>query len=119
MDFRLIIAFVDYEKTGDVMDAARAAGSTGATIIGNARGQGLQKITGIFGLEVLSPREVIMILVEARRSEQVMDAIVAAANLDESLSTGIALELDVNKAIGLSEHIKALQAHIPSNSPES
>jgi len=43
MHFKLIIAFVEDSKTDKVMDAAREAGATGATVIGNARGEGMVK----------------------------------------------------------------------------
>jgi len=114
MDFKLILVFVDDEKMDLVLDAVREAGATGATIIANAQGQGLHKHFGIFGLEVLAPRTVLMILVEARRSSEVLDAACNAGGLDESLNTGIAIELDVSRAVGLSEHIKSLtKAHPP------
>ena len=38
MHFKLLIAFVEDSKTDKVMDAARQAGATGATVINNARG---------------------------------------------------------------------------------
>lgn len=111
--FKLIMVFVDDERTDRVLDAARAAGATGATIIRNAQGQGLERRSSFFGLEYLAPRDVILVLVEARRSEAVLDAVVAAGQLDERLETGLALELDVTRAHGLSEHIKALAATKP------
>lgn len=58
MEFKLILVFVDDERSDQALDAAREAGATGATIINNARGQGLKKRFGIFGLEVLDPRTV-------------------------------------------------------------
>lgn len=112
MDFKLILVFVDDDKTDQVLDAARSAGATGATIIANAHGQGLHPHVGIFGLEIFAPRAVLMILVEARRSSEVLGAVCAAGGLDESLNTGIAIELDVSRAVGLTEHIKSLtQVH--------
>ncbi|SFC21164.1 nitrogen regulatory protein P-II family [Marinospirillum celere] len=113
MDFKLIMAFVDEGKTDSVLTASRNAGATGSTIIPNARGQGLEKSLGIFGLEILHPRDVVLVLVEARRADEVLEAIKQAGQLDESLGTGIALEIDVNKAVGLSEHIKKLEEKIP------
>lgn len=113
MDFKLILIFVDDDKSDFVLDAARDAGATGATIINNAQGQGLKKQFGIFGLEVLSPRTVLLILVEARRSAAVLEAACAAGGLDESRNTGIAIELDVSRAVGLSEHIRALGLEHP------
>ncbi|HDH14893.1 MAG TPA: P-II family nitrogen regulator, partial [Gammaproteobacteria bacterium] len=38
MHFKLIITFVKDSKADAVMDAAREAGATGATVINNARG---------------------------------------------------------------------------------
>ena len=119
MDFKLIIVFVDDNKTDQVLDAARAAGATGATIITSARGQGLKKLTGIFGLELLEPRDVVLILVEARRADAVMSAVLAAGKLDESLRTGLALQLDVERALGLTEHIETLSRQHPVDSARS
>lgn len=116
MDFKLILVFVDDEKSDEVLDAARDAGATGATIINNAQGQGLKKRFGIFGLEVLDPRTVLLILVETRRSGEVLDAVAKAGGLDESLNTGIAIELDVSRAVGLTEHIRALSREHPLKS---
>ena len=42
MHFKLILSFIEDDKTDAVMDAARKAGATGATIINNARGEGLE-----------------------------------------------------------------------------
>ncbi|HSH57806.1 MAG TPA: P-II family nitrogen regulator [Halomonas sp.] len=113
MDFKLLMVFVDQDKTDKVLDAARDAGATGATIINNAQGQGLRPHLTFFGLEFMAARSVLLILVEARRSSEVLQAVSDAGGLDESLNTGIALELDVSQALGLSEHIKALSREHP------
>ena len=113
MQFKLLLVFVDKDKTDAVIDAARDAGATGATILSDARGQGLERRFGLFGLEVLSPRDVIMILVENRRSPSVLKAVEIAGQLDESLETGLALLIDVEQAVGLSRHIEVLAKEIP------
>jgi len=113
VNFKLIMVFVTDEKTEVVLDAARAAGATGATIIKNAQGQGLERRTTFFGLEYLAPRDIILILAESRRTEEIMQAVLNAGGLDESLETGLALELDVSRVLGLTEHIKALAAAKP------
>ncbi|MCA1773991.1 MAG: P-II family nitrogen regulator [Halomonas sp.] len=116
MDFKLLMVFVDQDKTDKVLDAARAAGATGATgatIINNAQGRGLKPHLTFFGLEFMAARTVILIHVEARRSSDVLEAASEAGELDESLNTGIALELDVSRALGLSEHIKVLSKEHP------
>lgn len=43
MHFKLIIAFVEDSITDSVMQSARDAGATGATIISHARGEGINK----------------------------------------------------------------------------
>lgn len=115
MDFKLIMVFVDHNRTEAVLDAAREAGATGATIINNAQGSGLKPQLTFFGLEFMASRSVILILVEARRSSEILEAVSNAGGLDESMDTGIALELDVSRALGLSEHIKALSREHPLN----
>lgn len=54
MRFKLIVAFVEDDKTDAVLDAARAAGATGATVINNARGEGLHKKNHFLWLVVRS-----------------------------------------------------------------
>ncbi len=49
MHFKMILAFVEDEKTDAIMDAARETGATGATVINNARGEGLAKSKTFFG----------------------------------------------------------------------
>lgn len=111
--FKLLMVFVADSHADRVLDAARAAGATGATIIPEALGQGLRKTTGIFGLEILSPRDVLLILVEERRVKAVLEAVRQAGELDESLSTGVALVIDVEQAVGLSEHVRKLATELP------
>lgn len=113
MNFKLIMVFVDIDKTDKLLDVARDAGATGATIISSARGVGLNKTIGIFGLELLNPRDVILVLVEERRAAHVLDELVHIGGLDEKLDTGIAIMLDVEKALGLTEHIKKLEQQKP------
>lgn len=113
MQFKLIITFVDADKSDNVMSAARQAGATGATIINNAQGQGLHQVIGILGYEILEPRAVILFLCESRRADQILNAIVEAGEMDESLNTGIAIQIDVDKALGLREHIAELEKQVP------
>ena len=64
MHFKLIIAFVDDDKTDEVMDAARKKGATGATVINHARGEGLQPSKTFLGLSLETQRDVLMWVVE-------------------------------------------------------
>lgn len=113
MEFKLIMVFVDDLKVESVLDAGRAAGATGATIIPNARGQGLMRKLTFFGFEYMAARSIILFVVESRRADAVLDAITEAGELDESLETGLAIELDLNRVTGLSQHVAALAREMP------
>lgn len=68
MHFKLIICFVEDSKTDEIMEAARIAGATGATIINNARGEGLTQNKTFFGLTLETQRDVVLFLVEQHLS---------------------------------------------------
>src|SRR5210317_653778 len=68
MHFKMIIVFVEDRKTDAVMDAAREAGATGATVIHNARGEGMKVSKTFFGLSLETQRDVILFLVEEHLS---------------------------------------------------
>lgn len=108
MHFKLIIAFVDDVKTDDVMQAAREAGATGATIIGNARGEGLKPPKSFFGLSLESQRDVVMFLVERHLARHILETIAATAEFDTTPGTGIAIQIDVEDAVGVSHQIEQL-----------
>jgi nitrogen regulatory protein PII len=108
MHFKLIIALVDDDKTQAVIDAARDAGSTGATIIGNARGEGLKPTKSFFGLSLESQRDVLLFLVESHLSRSILETIAAIAHFEDKPGTGIAFQLDVEDAVGVSHQIQEL-----------
>jgi nitrogen regulatory protein PII len=108
MRFKLIIAFVDDDKTAAVMKAARDAGATGATIIGNARGEGLKPAKTFFGLTLETQRDVMLFLVEQHLSRHILETICEKAQFDTTPGTGIAFQLDVEDAVGVSHQIAQL-----------
>ena len=59
MHFKLILVFVDDNKTDDVLKAARDVGATGATIINNARGEGIEQKKTFLGLNLETQRDVL------------------------------------------------------------
>lgn len=101
MHFKMIIVFVEDEKTDDVMDAARDAGATGATVIHNARGEGLKVSKTFFGLSLETQRDVVLFLVEEHLSRHILEEINRAGELDARPGTGIAFQLDVEDAVGI------------------
>jgi nitrogen regulatory protein PII len=108
MHFKLIIAFVEDSKTGKVMDAARQAGATGATVISNARGEGLNKPSTFLGLSLETQRDVVLFLVEEHLSRNILETVCAIGELDDTSGTGIAFQLDVEDAVGVSHQVKQL-----------
>ena len=108
MHFKLIIAFVDDLKTDEVMDAAREAGATGATVINNARGEGLELKKTFFGLSLETQRDVVLFLVEEHLSRHILEKIAEIGEFEERPGTGIAFQIDVEDAVGVSHQIKQL-----------
>jgi hypothetical protein len=47
------------------------------------------------------------------RADQILTDVTESSGLDESLKTGIALMIDVEKALGVSEHIRTLETKNP------
>lgn len=108
MHFKLIIAFVDDDKTNDVMKAARKAGATGATIINNARGEGLTRNKTFLGLSLESQRDAILFVVEEHLARHILEDIARVGKFDEKPGTGIAVQIDVEDAVGVAHQAEKL-----------
>ena len=108
MHFKMIIVFTEDEKTDDIMDAARQAGATGATIINNARGEGLKVSKTFFGLSLETQRDVLLFLVEEHLSRHILEEINRVGELDAKAGTGIAFQLDVEDAVGITRQAKEI-----------
>lgn len=109
MRFKLIIVLVDDSKSDLVLDTARACGATGATVITNARGEGVVQSKTFFGLALEGQRDVVLLLVEQHRSRQILEAIATAAEFDATPGTGIAFQIDVEDAVGVKHQVQALK----------
>jgi hypothetical protein len=112
MRFKLLLAVTDDGKTTTVLDAARAAGCTGATIIANARGEGLKHTKGVFGLEIFSHRDVLLFLVEEHLARRILEAIAEAGEFDTTPGTGIVVQIDVEDALGVAHQIESLAREV-------
>ena len=108
MQFKLIIAFVEDDKTRLVMKAAREAGATGATVVGNARGEGIEPSKSFFGLTLESQRDMVLFLVESHLSRRILETVSTVAEFETKPGTGIAIQLDVEDAVGVSHQIEKL-----------
>jgi len=112
MNLKLIVAFVADDLTDAVMDAARAAGATGATVITNVRGEGLKPGRSFFGLELTAQRDMLLFLVAGPRAREILETIAAAGKLDSEPGAGIAFQLEIEDAVGLSTQTPALLSEI-------
>ncbi|MDH5393044.1 MAG: P-II family nitrogen regulator [Gammaproteobacteria bacterium] len=108
MHFKLIIAFVEDSKTDAVIEAARTAGATGATVINSARGEGIEKSKTFFGLSLETQRDVLLFLVEEHMSRQILEKIADMGQFDTSPGTGIAFQIDVEDAVGVAHQVQEL-----------
>jgi nitrogen regulatory protein PII len=115
MHFKLIVAFVEDTKTEQIMQAAREAGATGATVINNARGEGLEEAKTFFGLTLATQRDVLLLLVEKHLSRQILEHIGEVGEFDEKPGTGIAVVLDVEDAVGVLHQAEELGEIVEEN----
>jgi len=101
MHFKLLIVFVDDSKTDSVLHAARESGATGCTVITNARGEGIDKHASFLGLTLTTQRDVVLLLVEEHMSRDILEHIAEVGEFDATPGTGIAIQLDVEDALGV------------------
>jgi nitrogen regulatory protein PII len=110
MHFKLIIAFVDDRKTEAVSRAARDAGATGITAISSARGEGLEPTRTFFGLSLENQRDVLLLMVEEHMARSILETICDAGEFESEPGRGVAIQIDVEDAVGLSHQISELKA---------
>jgi nitrogen regulatory protein PII len=112
MNLKLIIALVGEERTEAVLNAARQAGATGATVITHARGEGLKPEKSFLGLELTTQRDMLLFLVAAPKAREILETIAAAAALDTEPGAGIAFQVAIEDAVGLNTQQPALLSAI-------
>jgi nitrogen regulatory protein PII len=108
MHFKMIIALTEEGNTEKVLQAAREAGATGATVISNVRGEGLDVKKSFFGLSLESVYEMLIFVVEEHLSRTVLETIEHVGHLEED-SSGIAFQLDIDDVVGIGSQINKLQ----------
>ncbi|MPW35234.1 P-II family nitrogen regulator [Vibrio sp. B1Z05] len=108
MRFKLILAFVEDIRTDAVLDAAREAGATGATVISNARGEGLNKKRTFLGLTLEVQNDVLLFVVEEHLSRRILEKISDIGEFDQESGQGIAVQIDVEDAVGVAHQVETL-----------
>lgn len=112
MNFKLLVAIVNEEKTQAIVDAARGGGATGATVITNCRGEGLKPEKTFLGLDMTAARDVVLFLVAEPRAREILETIAAAGRFDDEPGSGIALQIAIEDAVGLKTQLPTLQHEI-------
>ena len=112
MKLKLIVALVSDEKTDIVIDAARAGGATGATIISSVRGEGLEPGKTFFGLDLAAKRDVVLFLVVEPRARDILERIRDAGRFEEEHGAGIAFQIPIEDAVGLVTQLPAIMEEL-------
>lgn len=110
MRFKIVFAPVKPNKTDSIVDAAKAAGATGATII-PARGTGMHEAKTFFGLTLEDQTDIVMFLLEEHIVKQVLKAIKTAGEFDKP-GTGIAFVLSVDEVLGLESQVERFKEEV-------
>jgi hypothetical protein len=95
----LIAAIVNRGFSGDVMEAARAAGAGGGSVIYSSR-IGNEEVSGFWGISVQEEKEIVLILSELEHKLQIMRSISEACGV-QSEAKGLVVSLPIDTAIGV------------------
>lgn len=100
----LIVSIVRKGWGSRTLQASVAAGARGGTVLA-ARGAGINEHEKIFGVAIEPEKEVLLTLVPAERAPAILDAIVQAAELEDT-GRGIAFVLPVDKVAGIAHFMR-------------
>lgn len=104
MRFKLILVSVQQHLTDKVVDTAKKAGATGATII-PARGIGSHDKKTFFGLTIEGPVDVVLFLVEEHVTDEILTALTATCKLNDP-GVGMAFVVPVDQVVGIESQMK-------------
>lgn len=95
----LVAAIVNRGFSGDVMEAVRAAGARGGTVI-RSRRIGNEEVTGFWGLSVQDEKEIVLILTESSNKVNLMKGIGESCGM-HSEAQGIVMSLPIDSVAGI------------------
>jgi len=110
MRFKVIIVTVKTDVTDSIVDAAKEAGATGATIT-PSRGTGIREAKTFFGLTLEAQTDLVMFLLEEHLVEKVMNAICEAGKFEKP-GTGIAFVLPVEQVAGMESQLESFKEKV-------
>ena len=98
-EYELILCIVNAGFSDAVMEAARACGAGGGTVI-HARGTANKEAETFFKITIQPEKEAVMILVPTRIKDDVLHALYQRVGL-QTPGQGIAMALPVDGVVGL------------------
>ncbi len=112
MDFKLIVALVSDDYTEKAIEKARELGATGASVITSGHGEGLKPHKTFFGLTLEGQIDMILFTVEQHLSRDILEGIAEAAHFDTESGSGIAMQLNIEDAVGLKTQLETIEHEI-------
>ena len=103
MEYKVIVATLKPNVTNQVVEAAKACGISGATIL-PGHGTGMREAKTFLGLTLETQTDVVLFLAEEELVQPVMAAIHQAGRLDEH-GTGVVFVLPVEQVAGIKDEI--------------
>ena len=97
--YELLLVIANQGHTGTIMDAARAAGAGGGTVI-HAKGTGMEGAEKFLGISLAAEKEMIYIVVHRDKRNEIMSAIMRDAGM-ASKAKSICFTLPVSATAGL------------------
>nr|WP_294493130.1 P-II family nitrogen regulator [uncultured Mediterraneibacter sp.] len=98
-NYELIIVVANHGYSEEVMDAARAEGAGGGTVI-HAKGTGLERAEKFLGVSIADEKELIMIVTKSEMKNAIMKSIMDHAGLN-SRARSVVFSLPVTDTAGL------------------
>lgn len=97
--YELIVVIANHGYSEEVMEAARAQGAGGGTVI-HAKGTGLEKAEKFLGVSIADEKEMIFIVAKAEMKNSIMRSIMENAGLG-SKAKSVVFSLPVTDTAGL------------------
>lgn len=103
-DIKCIVTIVERGKADKIIEAAKQAGASGATIF-YGRGTGESEVKKFLKVNIEASKEIILILSEKEQLKDIMTAMIIAGKLKEP-GMGIIFTIPIDNLIGLHHRIE-------------
>lgn len=98
-NYTLVAAIVDRGFSGDVMEAAKAAGAGGGTVL-HSRSINSKEATTFFGMSLQEEKEIVLILAKHESKTEIMRAISEKCGM-HSDAKGLVMSLPIDSVMGI------------------